>query len=275
MRQDDIAAGLRLCRAASWNQLAADWTVFLSAPGACRVAITDAGEIVGSVATIDYGAFSWIAMVLVDPACRRAGIGSQLLKDALVILGNRTARLDATPAGRHVYGPLGFQEEYGLQRMTRAATDQTAAPHLEAISGTRRMSDADFIEVVNHDPAIFGADRRSVLHMLRSEAPEYAYVAGSDRIDGYLFGRHGHSFEHIGPVVATDESVARGLVSACLAGQDDRPFVLDTPLRSSWVDWLEAVGFRLQRPFTRMCRGPQRVEERTQEIFAITGPEFG
>jgi GNAT superfamily N-acetyltransferase len=284
MRHDDIAAGLRLCRAASWNQLAADWNLFLSAPGACRVAIADTGAIVGTAATIDYGVFSWIAMVLVDPACRRAGIGSQLLKETIAILGDRTARLDATPAGRRVYAPLGFTEEYGLQRMTRPG-GAASTPARGSDVAINRMSEDDFDEVLRRDPDVFGADRRTLLHMLRAQAPEYASVTGGNRIDGYMFGRHGHAFEHIGPVVACDESTARHLVSTCLAQHDHRAFVIDVPLRShrstkvepclSWVDWLESVGFVLQRPFVRMCRGRQRFEERADEIFAIAGPEFG
>ncbi len=39
-------------------------------------------------------------MVLVDPACRRLGIGIQLMQEALQILcGEETIKLDATPAG--------------------------------------------------------------------------------------------------------------------------------------------------------------------------------
>src|SRR5688572_17186170 len=121
MRDEDIPAGLRLCRAASWNQLAADWELFLAAsPDGCRVATNEDGEVVGSAATINYGdSFSWIAMVLVDPSYRRSGIGTRLLMESLKIVGDQTARLDATPAGREVYVPLGFREEYPLQRMTR------------------------------------------------------------------------------------------------------------------------------------------------------------
>jgi GNAT superfamily N-acetyltransferase len=276
MRRDDIAAGLRLCRAASWNQVASDWDLFLAAsPHGCRVATTAGGEIVGSVATINYGdVFSWIAMVLVHPAYRRAGIGTELLKEALAILGDRTARLDATPAGLGVYVPLGFREESGLQRMTRPAP-ATPKPASGGTSAVRRMTDSDFGDVLKHDLDVFGADRRMLLHMLRREAPEYACVIGSDSIHGYMFGRHGHEFEHIGPIVAHDASAAGRLVSSCLAQHDDRPFVIDVPLRSSWVGRLEAEGFVIQRPFIRMCRGARRFDERPEEIFAIAGPEFG
>jgi GNAT superfamily N-acetyltransferase len=273
MRRDDLPAALRLCRQANWNQVAADWEFFLaSGHGRCRVAIDDAGHIVGSVATMGYGdAFSWIAMVLVDPQHRRAGIGTRLLKEALDMLGDgTTARLDATPAGREVYAPLGFSEEYGLQRMVRPVTVR-----LQPDPRVRHMTDADFNEIVMEDRGVFGGDRRALLEMCRHEAPEYAWASGDGHIDGYLFGRHGHSFEHIGPLVARDEAVARLLVAACLSRHADRPFIIDVPLRESWIGWLESAGFTLQRPFTRMRRGERRYDECVERMFAIAGPEFG
>src|SRR5688500_8612226 len=80
LRRQDIPSGLRLCRAAGWNQLASDWELFLEcSPEGCHAAIDDSGEVVGTVTTIRYGrAFSWIAMVLVDPRRRREGIGTRL-----------------------------------------------------------------------------------------------------------------------------------------------------------------------------------------------------
>ena len=302
MRHDDISAGLRLCRQANWNQVAADWDFFLaSSPAGCRVATDDAGHIVGSVATIEYGdAFSWIAMVLVDPQHRRAGIGTRLLTEALDMLGDGiTARLDATPAGREVYLRLGFREEYGLQRMVRPVDANPGRVRLSAVarekqasSGeTRRspgeggqpdplvhqMTDADFDEIPVQDRGVFGGDRRALLGMCRHEAPEYGLTttSGDGHIDGYLFGRHGHSFEQIGPLVARDEPAARRLVAACLSAHTDRPFIIDVPLRKSWIAWLESAGFTLQRPFTRMRRGERRYDECVERMFAIAGPEFG
>jgi GNAT superfamily N-acetyltransferase len=289
MRPDDIPAGLRLCRQANWNQVAADWELFLaSSPDGCRVATDEAGNVVGSVATIRYGdEFTWIAMVLVDPPHRGKGIGTRLLKEALNVIGEATtARLDATPAGRSVYVPLGFREEYGLQRMERPATN-VGSVHLSAVArGTqasfgemdlrvRRMTDSDFTDILARDRSVFGADRRGVLEMCRREAPEYAWAIGDGRIDGYLFGRHGYSFEQMGPLVARDEPTVRALAVACLSAHADRPFIIDTPLRMPWVEWLESAGFTLQRPFMRMHRGDHRPRERSDQMFAIAGPEFG
>ena len=277
MRPDDIPAGLRLCRHANWNQVAADWEFFLkSSPQGCIVALDDAADVIGTVATIAYGdAFSWIAMVLVDPQHRRAGVGTHLLHEALGVTGKATARLDATPAGRAVYRPLGFRDEYALQRMVRPVTVTAERVPLQPDRRIRRMSDADFADVVANDRDVFGADRSALLTMCRSEAPEYGWTIGEGRIDGYLFGRHGHMFEHIGPLVARDEATAARLVDACVSHHQDRAFIIDVPLRPSWTASLESAGFTPLRPFTRMRRGEPHFQERVERTFAITGPEFG
>ena len=278
MRIDDIPAGLRLCRLANWNQVAADWRFFVaSSPDGCRVAEDDAGNVIGTVTTIAYGSeFSWIGMVLVDPQHRRCGIGTGLLHEALDVLGDGTAaRLDATPAGRTVYVPLGFVDEYELQRMERPVSVSAGRVRLQADRSIRPMSNADFANVLKFDRDVFGADRRALLERLRTEAPEYGWVIGDACVDGYMFGRHGHMFEHLGPIGARDETTARLLVSACVSAHVDRPFIVDAPRRASWVEWLASHGFSLQRPFTRMRRGEQRFCEHVDRLFAIAGPEFG
>ena len=37
------------------------------------------------------------------------------------------------------------------------------------------------------------------------------------QVSGYILGRHGHEFEHLGPIIAADASVAVELTRACLA----------------------------------------------------------
>ncbi len=286
MRREDIPAGLRLTRASHWNQLERDWDLFLTlSPDGCRVAIDQHGEIVGSVATLRYGtAFSWIAMVLVDPAHRRNGIGSQLLQEALTLFGDvKTVRLDATPAGHPVYSRAGFFDEYHVQRMQRLAQPLPSASEtvLRLTASVREapvariMEDADLAQVLAQDLEVFGADRRPLLEAFREQTPEYAWVCGRGTIDGYLFGRPGYSFQHMGPLVARDESTASRLLTACLAAHQDRAFIVDAPARASWTSLIEALGFTVQRPFIRMYRGQPCQSDRSDHTFAIAGPEFG
>ena len=217
-------------------------------------------------------------MVLVDPQ-RIGGLASarQLLQEALDIAGDAaTARLDATPAGRAVYLPLGFCEEYGLQRMVRPATVRLSAA-ARGSHGSRRMTDADFADVLMIDRDVFGADRRALLEMCRSEAPEYAagrsaQVASTDICSGGTVtcsSTSDRSSPAMKPLLpARRQRACRGtrtghLSSTCRSA------------RRGPRGWSPPAS-RLQRPFTRMRRGePRAPTSASERMFAIAGPEFG
>lgn len=276
MTAGDVPAGLELCRLARWNQLQRDWELFLAlSPNGCRVAVKD-GRVVGTVTTVSYqDRFSWIGMVLVDPAERRQGIGAKLLLEALEVLNRqRLVGLDATPAGREVYLKLGFVDGPHLSRMeTTVSADHPSGENNPA----RRMTEGDLQGVWELDQRVFGSDRRMLLEWLFTGAPEYAWiVTGDGQVAGYTFGRHGFNFEHLGPIVAADREVAKQLVSAALAQCAGKSFILDaTQHDEDWVLWLAFLGFREQRPFIRMFRGEEFVTKLGEQQFAILGPEFG
>lgn len=275
MTIEDIPAGLALCRTARWNQLQRDWELFLTlSPTDCRVAVKD-NRIVGTVTTVSYQqSVSWIGMVLVDPAQRRQGIGTKLLNEALDVLKDQPlVGLDATPAGREVYLKLGFTDEYRLSRMETVVAG--FAP--EENNPARPMTEADWPQVFALDKQVFGADRSLMLKWMFAGAPEFSWVLPREgNIVGFAFGRHGFNFEHLGPVVAEDVLATKQLVSACLAGQIGKRFILDAAHHETeWLRWLEAAGFKEQRSFVRMFRGEAPRPGMPEKQFAILGPEFG
>lgn len=261
MNARDIPAGMALVEAANWNQTAHEWELFLSlSPSGCFVAEAD-GRVVGTVTTLDYGPFAWISMVLVDPALRGQGTGSGLMRVAMERLaGVPCVRLDATPLGEPVYRKLGFEPEYGLVRLERpgqpAPKRTTGFPPL--------VADA----IMTRDALAFDADRSAVLRTLAAQAPELCRESPGR---GYILGRRGRRFVHLGPLAADDESAARELTLAVLP---ETGAVIDVPEeRGDFIQFLKQHGFRQQRPLLRMCRGaapPLR-----PQIYAITGPELG
>ena len=276
MAPADIAAGLELCRAARWNQTGRDWELFLRlSPGGCRVAVKDE-RIIGTVATARYeGRFSWIGLMLVAPAERGQGIGGRLMVEALEVLRDMPSiRLDATPAGHAVYRKLGFVDEYLLSRMETAPSMPSPAPRPEL---ARPMTKEDIPAVATFDIEVFGADRRLTLDWMYEGAPEYAWVIEErGQIVGYAFGRRGFNFEHLGPVVAHDRQTAQRLVSACLSRRSDKAFIIDASHHDAgWRGWLESIGFREQRPFTRMFYRDNPYPGLPPKQFGILGPEFG
>lgn len=261
MTLDDIGRGLELCRAAGWNQTERDWKFFVGQTRAgCLVDEVD-GRVVGTSATLDYGdEFAWLAMVLVDPEVRGQGVGTRLLNESIRILaGRKSIRLDATPAGERVYRPLGFKEEFALARYERSAgqTESEACPP---------VTDADWPSILELDRKAFGSGREPMLRWLAQGAPDLAMATG----DGYCFGRHGHRFDHIGPVIARSAESAWRLLAAALA-RCSRETVVDAPVEHEEV--LAGFGFNKQRPFLRMSLGEPPVFDASLN-YAITGPEF-
>lgn len=274
MTRNDIAAALRLCRLSGWNQVEQDWSLFLElSPNGCRVAEKN-DRVIGTVVTLRYqDRFSWIAMMLVDPQERRNGIGTRLVREGLAILSDQASvRLDATPAGRQLYRLEGFKDEYLLARMT-FNPKSTFFP--EGSQTVRPMSESDFPTVLQLDHHVFGADREPLLRNLFRRAPEYAWVSEASGIEGYCFGRPGYLTEDIGPIIATREEIARELLSNLLVNQKGKSFLIDTPRRSSWFDWLRSKDFVEARSFVRMYWGENPYPGRPEYLFGVVGPEFG
>ncbi len=272
MGPEDVLAGLRLCRAAGWNQTARDWDALLE-QGLFRVALR--GErVVGTGGAVVYGRkLAWVAMILVDPDERRQGIGTRLVQDVVSRLGHvEVVGLDATPAGAQVYGQLGFTDRGGFARMERPA----GAQHGAVPGGVGPLTDADLAEVGPKDRAVFGADRMPLLRWALSLAPGYAWRARrSSGFGGYVFGRHGHRTEHLGPLVAEDEEVASSLLMAALSASPASVFTVDVPEEPLWLERLQRLGFQLQRTFRRMILGDAPLPGDPRPRFALFGPELG
>lgn len=269
----DIGAGLTLCRASGWNQTDADWQTFLSAaPDGALVAEQD-GRVIGTVATLPYGPFTWISMVLVDPAARGQGVGTLLLERGLALVPDAvTARLDATELGEPLYRTLGFTAEYGLARWF---LDEQRRRGTRA-EDVRPFQSTDWRMVRDIDLRVFGASRLDLLERLAQEAPEYAWVLEDTAVRGYIFGRHGHNREQLGPLVADSSASAGALVATCLAEHPGRRFFIDVPEdQRAWRQILSDMGFAVERSFVRMHRGLLTAEGEPSSTFAITGPEFG
>jgi hypothetical protein len=129
--------------------------------------------------------------------------------------------------------------------------------------------------VLARDHVVFGGDRGAVLLWAFGGAPDLAWVGSVTGTTAYCFGRHGDHSDQVGPVVADDPALARDLVRACLSRPRNRPLVVDARADPAWLAELAGLGFREQRPFTRMYRGEARPAARPAFEPAVLGPEFG
>ena len=263
---NDLEAALALSEAAGWNQTAADWTFFIGA-GAIGER-DDSGRLVATAATLAFGRFGWISMVLVDAGWRHGGLASRLVDASIASLRARgvVPVLDATPAGRPVYAALGFADGFAFERWERAGAADALAP-----SGAADAA-ADAGEPARLDSAASGLDRRAWWDEVVRRPGTRTLRDGPS---GLALIREGRRALQIGPVVAADEAAAVGLVDRALATTGDARVFIDVPVeRRRLAAHLGAIGFARQRPFTRMALGAPPPPLGAHQ-FAFAGPEFG
>lgn len=272
----DLAGALGLSREAGWNQVEADWRLFLDLGAGYGLFAPD-GALVGTACTLPYPPRAgWVSMVIVDDAWRRRGLGGRLLGVAIEALRatDLTPLLDATPLGRPLYLRLGFHDLWTFHRYVAEAP----APRGAGSEGgdVRPLAEGDWEAVIALDEAALGVRREALLRRQAARLPAAAWVAeGSGGLAGVLLGREGRTAAHLGPLVAGDPGVAAALLDAALARvpgpvQID---VLDT--QQALQTHLEGLGFTSRRAFTRMALGEGDPLGLRPTLYAVAGPELG
>jgi GNAT superfamily N-acetyltransferase len=277
LRVEDVPKCQRLSDEAGWNQNENDWSFIIGQGSAYGIWRGD--DLIATAAIVPYGgAFGWICMVLVGARERRQGLASRLLRHCIDELAarNMVAGLDATPAGREVYLRLGFTDIYLL---TRFECDAILRPNgaSAAASVEMRRIDVDLLPAIfRYDRAIFGEDRHEFLSTLARRQLALANVALQDgRVVGFVMGRDGRRWTHIGPLIADDAEIAIRLLEAATA-EIAGPALIDVPDHHPQVqEWLREHGFVVQRGYTRMLRGRTTPIDDRSRVTAIAGPEFG
>jgi hypothetical protein len=140
----------------------------------------------------------------------------------------------------------------------------------------RPIDDSVWPALCAYDAAVFGADRSRILARMRGRLPPANLYAERDgRITGLLLGREGRMASHLGPLIAEDDATALALLAQALSRIDGPVYVDLADAKPAVRAWLEASGFAVQRPFTRMLFGRRQSFDDVARTYAVIGPEFG
>lgn len=282
----DAAQLLALSQQAGWNQTLADWHLLLASAGDNALSLWHDERPVASALALNYGdRFAWVCMVLVTPAWRGQGLATRLLRIMIERLSSQglIVGLDATPAGRAVYYPLGFRDIYPIRRLIaeRPLLSAAARQQRSSQSRVRSLQAAELAELAAWDAPIFGAKRYALLAALYERLPQCAFIArkAGGEISGYVLGRDGQNAIQLGPLVASNCTLASDLLLAALValngtGPDDVPVVIDALARQH-LALLSSLGFSEQRGFSRMLLQREQPLDQPEQLFAIAGPELG
>jgi GNAT superfamily N-acetyltransferase len=266
---EDLSAALELSNEPGWNQTTADWAVFIE--HGTVFGLKDGGTLIATSAILPYSSFAFISMVLVTQKWRKRGLAKRLLEQAITALSSRglVPLLDATPAGAIVYARRGFQSILDLCRWERPRPPAVSAPELRESVRAVGMNELDGLARLDREA--FGSDRRFLLQAFLQRAGTRALLSDS----GIVITRRGQRAAQLGPLVAESEAAALNLLAAAVARLDG-PVFLDVIERWSELrNWLEANGFRRQRPFQRMVLGDEFDFGQGNRLMVTAGPEFG
>jgi len=245
-----------LSKRAGWNQTEQDLEVLMSLSGTSYylavLTVEDHPISLGSGALINLGeAISWISMILVHEEVRRQGIAASLLYrcllDARTDDKNMVIGLDATPEGKTLYVQMGFEKSFSVWRCM-VPTDLYCQEKNE-FSVERCIN---FEEVLNYLNRKGFGEREKLFRAMGELAGDGCFIhRRNDQIAGLVMNRSGARKAYIGPLIAEDERIAKGLLAKSLDYWKDRQ--------------IESV--LIDIPSDRLLAGSGRKDDRGEDLM--------
>ena len=276
MMLDDIPNGMRLSSSEQWNQTENDWQLFINDTNNICLQAAAEDKVVGTTTAINYSNQEvWIGMVLVDKDYRGLGISKALLTNIFEKVSAFAVKLDATPAGQLVYEKFGFKDEYLVSRMV--CQQLNSLPNVENDVDVTQMQPEHINEIITLDAMAFGIERRKLIEYLTAMYGNKCWILKrNNNLVGFVLGRDGSRFHHVGPLVAFNNQDAKLLLTKALRSLTNQSIVVDVLCdKAELINWLIQFGFVEQRHFIRMYKENNPFPGKTDNLFLIAGPEFG
>jgi [ribosomal protein S18]-alanine N-acetyltransferase len=286
LRKEDIPDVLGLAGLAGWNQVAEDWGLFIDLSPEGAFGMERGGRVVATSTAVAYGRdFGWVGMMLVHPDERRKGLGAKMLEEAISFLLGRGClpALDATDMGKPLYEKFGFRDLFAVERWAG-----TAAASPDPDPPCRWLGSAEVDGVLPLDRESFGADRAAVLRgLLGREGTAGFVLERGGEAEGFIAGRPGKNFFHLGPWVSRSPEAAEGLLRATLAAVPGAAVCVDIPAPNEAARSIaRAAGLAPARTLWRMVRwGSEAIQGpaaggippggRPDRVYGLAGFEWG
>jgi len=222
MRPGDFDIAARLSNIENWDNSIDDFRRILRVePGGSFVAIEERHRL-GIVTTISYGRLGWIGNLVVSKRYRKLGIGSWLVKHAIVHLrrkGARTIGLFSYKSALPFYQRLGFKRDASYLRFFGRGRALTS-------KGPRNIGMNDFERILVFDRKCFGHHRDRLLKDLLERFRDSSFLTmRNGKVLGYIVGKNYENTCEIGPWLCSREgiSTAASLLRAVLNASIGKP----------------------------------------------------
>lgn len=207
----------------------------------------------GMVTAVIYPAFAYVGFMAVHENNQHQGLGLALMESLLAWLEKKkvpAVRLDASPAGQHLYEQLGFLPK---QRVNVFQPEKFSPVDL-ILSDIRIILTPDLECISVLDAQAFGTNRAGVLSNLLTTYPERGFLLADKAggINGYIIAQN----SRIGPWVAREVETAEALLQSALSLQFPGPVNITVPEENPEAPaLLKEYGFVLKRTNLHMVRG--------------------
>jgi len=221
----------------------------------------DANGPAGMVIGNDYGSMAYVALMAVDPALQRRGIGTALM-DALIGWAEQRAiaclELDASDMGAPLYERYGFLDDLETHIYTNDNPGSVQSP-------ARRYQPGDLDALLACDRAAFGADRGELLERFFNDPTKTTFV---DEVAGEIRGFAGSVYPSIiGPVIASNALSAARLFATAHAAMGGPSRACIPSRNAAAIGIATALGFTRSRSLRHMIRGTPAIGARG-DIYA-------
>ncbi|QSO52750.1 GNAT family N-acetyltransferase [Alicyclobacillus curvatus] len=232
------------------------------------------GSLIASSCLFPYGReLAALGMVIVHPLWQRKGLGATVVKRCLETageLGVKRIGLLATDAGYPLYRGLGFETIDRAHRYigvpNPAAHDADRQRDMEILP----FGEGDWMDVIRMDGEVTGVDRSETYRaFLKTVTTTSVARANDGRLLGYGAATEVGKMLVIGPLYATEMSIAMELVVHLTQSFQGRVRI-DIPAgQSAWMRSLRALGLREMHVSPIMFYGDPSVPGRREWQYGI------
>ena len=270
MTKNDLKIALSWAVSEGWNPGIDDVDNFYSAdPGGLLIGELN-GKPISCISVVRYNAkFNFIGIYIVKPEERKKGFGLKTWREALKLIANQPAGLDAVLERVNSYQRFGFKPDHSHLRYQGMITGKI-------LPDVRDLKTIDFEQLCRYDQQYFPSYRPNFLSTWINQAhgKGYAIINNADLV-GYGVIRKATDGFKIAPLFAESEDIAEKLFLALVTYGEGSPIYVDVPnINKSAVLLFENYQMKPIFECVRMYRG-EIPSINWYNVFATTTLELG
>ncbi|NEP79051.1 MAG: GNAT family N-acetyltransferase [Okeania sp. SIO3C4] len=228
------------------------------------------GEPISSISAVRYSQkLSFIGLYIVKPKWRKQGFGLKTWQEAIKLINNQPAGLDAVLEQVNTYRKSGFKTAHHHLRY------QGIIPG-EISQDIKDLKTINFEKLCNYDRLYFPADRPNFLKAWINQSNGKSYgIINDGNLVGYGVIRKAKEGYRIAPIFAENQEIAEKLFLALCSYSENQNVYIDVPeLNKQGINLVESYQMQCVYECARMY-SVQEPNIDWKNIFGVTSLELG